>query len=126
MVFSPNVSFSSLVILPIIQRVKLDKMSKQMIPIKCDVKCDNIVKNNFSDLTNKISSNPIKQKLTPIENIQNHNNIKDNVIGPSSKNIPHHVVNKKETNMGCDFRNKNILKPFNGTSRNEEHLNNFV
>jgi hypothetical protein len=35
-------------------------------------------------------------------------------------------LNKKETNMGCDFLNKDVLKPFNGTSRNENHLNNFV
>jgi hypothetical protein len=28
--------------------------------------------------------------------------------------------------MGCVFPNKNVLKPFNGTSTNEEHLNNFV
>jgi hypothetical protein len=28
--------------------------------------------------------------------------------------------------MGCDFLNKNVLKPFNGTSRNEKHFNNFV
>jgi hypothetical protein len=53
-------------------------------------------------------------------------NIKNNVIGPSSKNIPHHVFNKKEKNMGCDFSNKNVLKPFNETNRNEEHLNDFV
>ncbi len=45
--------------------------------IKCDVKCDNIVKDNPIDLTSKNSSNPIfiKQKITPIENIQNNNNI---------------------------------------------------
>jgi hypothetical protein len=30
-----------------------------MVPIKCDVKCDNIVKDNFIDLTSKNSSNPI-------------------------------------------------------------------
>jgi hypothetical protein len=43
--------------------------------------------NNLIDLTSKNSSNPtlIKEKITPIENIQNNNNIKDNVIGPSSK-----------------------------------------
>jgi len=28
--------------------------------------------------------------------------------------------------MGCDFLKKYVLKPFNETSRNEEHLNNFV
>jgi hypothetical protein len=28
--------------------------------------------------------------------------------------------------MGCDFPNKDVLKPFDGISRNEEHLNNFV
>jgi hypothetical protein len=28
--------------------------------------------------------------------------------------------------MGCDFLNKYVLKPFNGTSRIEEHLNNFL
>ncbi len=32
---------------------------------------------------------------------------------------------KKETNMGGGFPNK-VLKPFNGTNRNEKHLNNFV
>jgi hypothetical protein len=72
-------------------------MPKQMMPIKCVVKCDNIVKNNLIDWTTRNSSNPIliQQKRTPIENIQNNNNIKNNVIGPSSKNIPHHVFNKK-------------------------------
>jgi hypothetical protein len=35
-------------------------------------------------------------------------------------------LNKKETNVGCDFLNKDVLKPFNGTSRNEKHFNNFV
>jgi len=70
--------------------------------IKCDVKCDNIVKDNLIDLTSKNSSNPIliKEKITLIENIQDNNNIKNNVIGPSSKNISHHVFNKKETTMG--------------------------
>jgi hypothetical protein len=70
--------------------------------IKCDVKCDNIVKDNLIDLTSKDSSNPIliKEKITLIENIQDNNNIKNNVIGPSSKNISHHVFNKKETTMG--------------------------
>jgi hypothetical protein len=78
--FLPNVSFNSLVVSPTIQRVKLEKM-----PITCDVKCDNIVKDNLIDLTSKTSSNPIliKQKITLIENIQNNNN------------IPHHVFNKK-------------------------------
>jgi hypothetical protein len=33
---------------------------------------------------------------------------------------------KKETNICCDFPNKYVLKPFNGISINEEHLNNFV
>jgi hypothetical protein len=66
-----------------------------MMPIKCDVKCDNIVKDNIIDLINKNSSNFIKQKITLIENLQNNNNIKDNVIGISSKNIAHHVFNKK-------------------------------
>jgi hypothetical protein len=95
--------------------------------IKCDVKCDNIVKNNLIDLTSKHSSNPIliKEKITLIETIQDNNNIKDNVIGPSSKNISHHVFNKKETNMGGVFPNKDVLKPFNGTNRNEKHLNIF-
>jgi hypothetical protein len=128
--FLPNVSFNSLVVPPTIQHVKLEKMSKQ---IKSDVnqmmpiKCDNIVKDNLIDLTNKNSSNPIliKEKITQFENIQNNNIIKDNFISPSSKNIPHHVF-IKETNMGCDFFNKDVLKPFNGTSRNEEHLNHFV
>jgi hypothetical protein len=73
-----------------------------MKPIKCDVKCDNIIFKNFIDLTSKNSSNPILIFLkTLIENIQNNNNIKDNVIGPSSKNIQHHVFNKK--------RNKYLL-----------------
>jgi hypothetical protein len=27
--------------------------------------------------------------------------------------------------MGCDFCNKDVLKPFNETNRNEEHFNNF-
>jgi SUMO ligase MMS21 Smc5/6 complex component len=95
-----------------------------MMPIKCDVRCDNIVTNNLIDLTSK---NPIliKEKITPIENIQNNNNIKDNVIGPSSKNIPHHAFNLKKTNMGCDFFDKNVLKLFNEINKNEEHLNNF-
>jgi len=66
--FLPNVSFNLLVVLPTIQHVKLEKMSKQMMPIKFDVKCDNIVKNNLIDLTSKNSSNPIliKQKIIPI------------------------------------------------------------
>jgi len=43
-----------------------------MMPIKCDVKCDNIVKDNLIDLTNKNSSNPIliKENITQIENIK--------------------------------------------------------
>jgi hypothetical protein len=97
--------------------------------IKFDVKCDNIVLNNFTDLTSKNSSNPIliKEKITPIENLQNNNNIKYNVIGPTSNNNSHHVFNKtKKTNMGYVSHNKNVLKPFNRISRNEEHLNNFV
>jgi hypothetical protein len=32
-------------------------MSKHMMPIKCDVKCDNIVEENLIDLKNKNSSN---------------------------------------------------------------------
>jgi hypothetical protein len=52
-----------------------------MTSIKCDVICDNIVKDNFIDLTRK-NHILIKEKITPIENIQNNNNIKDNVIGP--------------------------------------------
>ncbi len=96
-----------------------------MMPIKCDVKCDNIVKDNLIDLTSK-NHILIKEKITPIENIQNNNNIKYNVIGPSSKNIPHHVFNEKETNMGCDFPNKDVFKPFNENNRNEEHLSNYV
>jgi len=41
----------------------------QMVPIKCDVKCDNIVKDNFIDLTSKNSSNPIfiKEKITQLK-----------------------------------------------------------
>jgi hypothetical protein len=27
--------------------------------------------------------------------------------------------------MGCDFPNKNALKPFNDTNKSEEHFNNF-
>jgi hypothetical protein len=59
------------------------------------IKCDNIVKENLIDLISKNSSNLIliKEKITPIENIQNNNNSKYNVIGPSSKSIPHHVFN---------------------------------
>jgi len=94
--------------------VKLEKCKKKlkMMSIKCDVKCDNIVKENIIDLTNKNSSNPIliKEKMNPIENIQNNNNIKDNVIGPSSKNIPHHVFNKKKKQIWV------VSKPFNGIS----------
>jgi len=73
--------------------------------IKCDVKCDNIVKDNPIDLTSKNSSNPIliKEKIIPIEKIQNNNNIKDNVIGSSSKNISHHVFNKKRNKYGLCF-----------------------
>ncbi len=33
---------------------------------------------------------------------------------------------KEKTNMGCEFPIKYVSKPFNGTSRNEEHVNNFV
>jgi hypothetical protein len=73
--------------------------------IKCDVKCDNIVKDNLIDLTSKNSSNliSIKEKIILFENIQNNNNIKDNVIGPLSKNISHHVFNKKEKKHGWCF-----------------------
>ncbi len=61
------------------------------------MKCDNIVKDNLTNLTNNNSSNPIlvKEKITPIENIKNNKNIKDNVIGPTSKNNPFHVLNLK-------------------------------
>ncbi len=59
----PNVSFNSLVVPPSIQCMKLEKMSifkkndvNQIMSIKCDVRCDNIVKNNLIDLTSK---NPI-------------------------------------------------------------------
>jgi len=63
--------------------------------MKCDVKCDNIVKDNLTNLTNNNFSYPIliKEKINPIENIQNNNNIKDNVVGLTSKNNPHHVLN---------------------------------
>jgi hypothetical protein len=66
--------------------------------MKCDVKCDNIVKDNLTNLTNNNSSNPIliKEKITPVENIQNNNNIKENVIGPTSKNNPHHVLSLRK------------------------------
>jgi hypothetical protein len=92
--------------------------------IKCDVKCDNIVKDNLIDLTRKNHILFLK-KVTPIENIQNNNNIKDIVIGPSNKNIMHHVFNQKENKMGCDFPNKDFFKPFNEINRNEEHISNF-
>jgi hypothetical protein len=41
--------------------------------MKCDVKCDNIVKDNLTNLNNN-SSNPIliNEKITPIENIKNN------------------------------------------------------
>jgi hypothetical protein len=47
--------------------------------MKCDVKCDNIVKDNLTNLTNNNFSNLIliKEKINPIENIQNNNNIKE-------------------------------------------------
>jgi len=40
-----------------------------MMPIKCDVKCDNIVKDNLTNLTSNFFSNPIliKKKITPIK-----------------------------------------------------------
>jgi hypothetical protein len=60
--FFPNFSFNSIVVPPTIECVKLKKMSKQMMPIKCVVKCDTIVKNNLIDLTSKNSSNPILNK----------------------------------------------------------------
>ncbi len=62
------------------------------MPIKCDVTCDHIVTYNLIDVKSK-NSILIKEKTSLIENIQNNNNIKDNVIGPSSKNIPHHAFN---------------------------------
>jgi hypothetical protein len=62
------------------------------MPMKCDVKCDNIFKDNLIDLTSKNYLNHIKEKRTPIENMQNNNNIKDNVIGLTSKNNSHHVL----------------------------------
>jgi len=51
----PNASYNSLVVPPTIQCVKLEKMSKKskMMPIKCDVKCDNIVTDNLINLTSK-------------------------------------------------------------------------
>jgi len=69
-----------------------------MTRMKCDVKCDTIVKDNLTNLTNNNSSNPIliKEKITPVENIQNNNNIKENVIGPTSKNNPHHVLSLRK------------------------------
>ncbi len=74
----------------------LEKISKQIkndadqiMSMKSDVKCDNVIKDNLADLTSINSSNPIliKEKKTLIENIQNNKNIKDNVIGPISKKI---------------------------------------
>jgi hypothetical protein len=49
-------------------------------------------------LTNNNSSNPIliKKIIIPFENIQNSKNIKDNVIDPTSKNNPHHVLNLRK------------------------------
>ncbi len=84
-----------------------------------------LLKTSYWFNTCKKISNPIliKGKINQIENIQN---IKNNVIGPTSKYNPCHVLNKKETNMGCDFLNKDVLKPLNGTNRNENHLNVFV
>jgi len=56
--FLPHVSFNSPIVPPTIQHVKLEKLSKkkfndgnQMMVIKCNVKCDNIVKDNLIDLT---------------------------------------------------------------------------
>jgi hypothetical protein len=117
----PNASFSSLVVPPSIQCVKLEKLSNLFLimSIKCDVKCDNIVKNNHIDLSSK-------KFILIKEKIQHNNNIKYNVISFSNKNIPCRVFNKKETNVGCDFPNENVLEPFNETNKNEEHLNNFV
>ncbi len=72
-----------------------------MMPIKFDVKCDNIVKDNLIDLTNENSSYLIliKEKITSIENIKNNKNIKDNVIGPTKNKStpnPHHVFDFKK------------------------------
>jgi hypothetical protein len=76
-----------------------------MMLIKCGVKCDNIIKDNLIDLTSKNDSNLIliKEKITLIENIQNNNNIKNNVISPTSKNIPHHVFNINKYIYGLCF-----------------------
>ncbi len=97
------------------------------MPIKCDVKCDNIVKDNLIDLTNKNSSNPIliKENITQIENIKKKTILKimSLVLQVKVFHIMFWIIIKK---MGCDFLNKYVLKPFNETSRNEEHLNNFV
>ncbi len=75
-VMDPNVSFNSLIFPPIIQLVKLEKMLKQIkndvnqvMTIKCDVRCDNMVKDNLIGLTSK-NHILIKEKITPIENIQ--------------------------------------------------------
>ncbi len=59
------------------------------MPMKSNVKCDNVIKDNLTNLTSINFSNPIliKAKITPIENIQNNNNIKNNVIGPMNKKI---------------------------------------
>jgi hypothetical protein len=73
-----------------------------MMLIKCDVKCDNIVKENFIDLTSKISSNLILIKKNPIEKLNNNNN-KYNVIGLTSKNNSHHVFNIKKNKYGLCF-----------------------
>jgi hypothetical protein len=56
--------------------VGLERISKQIkndanqiMPMKSDVKCDNIIKDNLTDLTSINSSNLIliKEKITPIE-----------------------------------------------------------
>jgi hypothetical protein len=39
------------------------------MPMKCDVKCDNILKDYLIDLTSKNYLNHIKEKRTPIENM---------------------------------------------------------
>jgi len=56
--FFPNVSCNSPILPPTIQRGRLEKMleknrndGNQMVVIKCNVKCDNIVKDNLIDLT---------------------------------------------------------------------------
>ncbi len=92
------------------------------MPIKCDVTCDHIVTYNLIDVTSK-NSILIKEKITLIETYKITTILKIMSLVLQVKIFHIMLSILKYIYMGCDFPKKNVLKLFNDTNKNEEHLN---